>query len=287
MHGKSFLITCLFVLIGSLLVTAAGDAAVDKPRIVFVEGDATTSADGGSWKQAVRGTRLEQDWVLKTGKKSGVAVVFPDGSEVKLGSESEMKITDLRYAKKSKIVELKLAYGRLLARVKKLLTKESKFNVTAGSAVCGVRGTEFLVSFKDNRFEVMNVEGSVFVRLQDDVRYLEGNRKIRGDMKSLGNVLRLNKEDRESVGEMHRRFRGVAPGDGAKAQPEPSDRRPGPRLGLRTGERGDLGPRPGVGGHLSDAIGHLVADGGNVLGEGSDSATGNVILPNLNVLIVY
>ncbi len=277
---------CLLSLIG---VIYAGDAAATKPSLIFAAGDVKLSADGVSWQKGAKGAQLDRGWLVAVGKGGGAVISFPDGSEVKVDADSRMRITDLRFRGKSKVIKLKLAYGRLLARVKKLLTKDSRFNVSAGSAVCGVRGTEFMVGFRDNKFEVRNVEGEVFVRLQDEIRYLSGGRKIGGDMKSLGKVLRLDKADRKEVGEMQRGLRGaVAPGVGAALRPRGQRNVDAPRLGLRRGERGDLGMRSGrVGAHLRNTIRHLIVDGGNTLDEGSSNATGDVILPNVNVVIIY
>jgi hypothetical protein len=195
-------------------------ALEEKPRLVFAKGEVKVSADGVNWQTGKKGTRLAQDWQLKVGKGGAAALLFPDGSEVKVAADSRLMIADLRYSGKSKVVELKLVYGRLLSRVKKLMTKDSRFNITAGSAVCGVRGTEFMVDYRDGKFEVKNVEGSVFVRLQDNIKYLGGAQKLSGDMKKLGKILRLNKQDREEIGEMHRSFRGMPRNmDGAAVKP--------------------------------------------------------------------
>ncbi len=290
MNAKRVIAACFLGMIAMVFSVCGGNAASEQPRLVFVEGDVRISVDGVAWEEARRGGRLEQDWTLDVGKNGGVVVMFPDGSEVKLAGSTRVKITDLRFGKKSKVIELKLAYGRLLARAKKLLTKESRFNVTAGSAVCGVRGTEFLVTYRDGKFEIKNVEGKVFVRLEDDVRYVDGGRKIRGDMKKLGKILRLDKDDRDEINQLHRRFKGMLPVGGESGVKPEGDKADGsgPRLGLRLRERGNIGAGQGViGSHLRDSVGHLADDGGNALAEGSDNATGNVILPNVNVVILY
>ena len=99
--------------------------------------------------------RLGSGDELRTSRASTVEILMDDGSRVKLAPVSFFKLT----AEGKDSVSLGLYYGRVRSWVKKF---SKKFEVRTPSAVCAVRGTDFMVSADEggnSRVEVF--EGSV------------------------------------------------------------------------------------------------------------------------------
>jgi hypothetical protein len=100
-------------------------------------------------------TRLGNGDELRTGRASTVELLMEDGSRVKLAP-----VTFFKMASETKdAVSLGLYFGRARSWVKKF---SKKFEVRTPSAVCAVRGTDFMVSADEkgnSRVEVF--EGSV------------------------------------------------------------------------------------------------------------------------------
>ncbi len=76
---------------------------------------------------------------IRTGRASTVEIFMEDGSKVKLAPLSEFKMT----SESKSAVSLGLYFGRVRSWVKKF---SRKFEVRTPSAVCAVRGTDFMVS---------------------------------------------------------------------------------------------------------------------------------------------
>lgn len=100
-------------------------------------------------------TRLGNGDELRTARASTVEILMEDGSRVKLAPVSAFRMT----AEGKDAVSLGLYFGRVRSWVKKF---SKKFEVRTPSAVCAVRGTDFMVASDEkgnSRVEVY--EGSV------------------------------------------------------------------------------------------------------------------------------
>jgi hypothetical protein len=175
----------LFVLLGAWLAVGPSWSSIE---------DSSTQAYFAAVKGKVKVLRLTQTKPrnafehskihegdrVTTGKKSKATLVMFDGSELEIGPESSMTIAKLEKPSEfEKIIRFKLLVGHLLARVKKLATSSSAFEVEAGGVVCGVRGTVFAVQYipKTHSLFVNVVEGSVYTQMgQKEVTLIAGQR---------------------------------------------------------------------------------------------------------------
>lgn len=170
---------CALLAIG-LSLTAAAQTAPGVIKAGKVQGDVfRLTADGQSLPVKAGDNLIETDTV-RTAKGASVVLVFMNGSSVKLGSDSKLKIEefkmdplgeDIAVAKleaepsKSKTA-LDLAYGEMIGDVKKLNT-ESSYNIKTPVGAAGIRGTQFRIVFRpsgDGRtftFQLSTAEGRV------------------------------------------------------------------------------------------------------------------------------
>lgn len=105
----------------------------------------------------VAGTRI------RTGAQSSAEVIFPDGSQLKIRSNSAMQLSGHKRRGKKKHSVL-LFFGRLWNKVVTTVGAEPSYEITTANAVCGVRGTEFETAVgEDGSVRVRVKEGSVHV----------------------------------------------------------------------------------------------------------------------------
>ena len=107
-----------------------------------------------------------------TAASSSAKLRFASGSVVRLGANTEVVLGKLKHnvpvARRKE--SLKLKVGRVWAKVTSLFGDDSEFDVTTSNAVCGVRGTTFVVETTPQQVDrVVVVEGAVEV-VRDAVR---------------------------------------------------------------------------------------------------------------------
>ena len=86
------------------------------------------------------------DWI-KTDKNVFVAIVFLDGSNVKIQSNTEIEIKSSRITAKELKTQMYIAEGQAWSKVSK--QKNGEFKIKTPTAVASVKGTEFDVEFDD------------------------------------------------------------------------------------------------------------------------------------------
>ena len=137
------------------------------PKATFVKGDVTAAGAAGAFAKVKRNQVLEAGGTLKTGADSRAELTFPDGSVVRIGPGSELKIGgDVAFDGKTKQVkvEAELVGGEAWAKVATLVGKDAQFKVKTQNAVAGVRGTVFRVNVDKDEATVVKVyNGSVAV----------------------------------------------------------------------------------------------------------------------------
>jgi hypothetical protein len=118
------------------------------------------------WVKVVPNMLVQQgDWI-RTRSRSSVEIVQDDGTVIRLRPNSKAMV-DLSGSTKSargdvRVTKVKLESGSLVAKVKKLLQRDSRFEIQTPTATSFIRGTEFRVKVEDNsatRLEVL--EGAV------------------------------------------------------------------------------------------------------------------------------
>lgn len=97
--------------------------------------------------------------VLTTDRGGRARVALDDGSVLNVGSESSLTIT--KHDANTQQSELELTYGQVRANVVRLARPGAKFEVKTRTAVAGVVGTDFFLSFINGISELIVYEGVV------------------------------------------------------------------------------------------------------------------------------
>ena len=174
MVARSVVIIVLALVISSFSVSAQEVGYVANMRGV-VE---VMRQDAKAWKPlAIKGLVYLNDSV-RTKPQSKVNLVFKDGSELNLGHNSEVKITEFHYnpAEKLQQSSFQAARGIMRAKVGKLKSPKSRFEIKTATAICGVMGTEYVV-------EVPGADLTRSTCLKGDVVAKSSNPKIAGETK--------------------------------------------------------------------------------------------------------
>jgi hypothetical protein len=143
-----------------LIISAVLIFACQAARAAYIDswrGDVDHKKAGGAWTRLYGDdkVRLNNGDELRTARASTVELMMDDGSRVKVAPVSLFKLT----SEGKDAVSLGLYFGRVRSWVKKF---SKKFEVRTPSAVCAVRGTDFMVASDqegNSRLEVY--EGSV------------------------------------------------------------------------------------------------------------------------------
>ena len=105
------------------------------------------SASERKYESAYKGQMIRGgDWI-KTDLNVFVAIIFLDGSNVKIHSETEMEINSSRVTAKELNTQLYIADGQAWSQVSK--QKYGEFQIKTPTAIASVKGTEFNVDFDD------------------------------------------------------------------------------------------------------------------------------------------
>jgi hypothetical protein len=112
------------------------------------------------------GADVTEQETIKTDVSSTVVLKFFDGSQLNVSPSTQLQLSSLKQLQgNDKILHFKLLWGDLIAKVTKLASSNSSFEIEGGGVVCGVRGTEFHPSYDPNQhlFTVDVIEGTVWV----------------------------------------------------------------------------------------------------------------------------
>jgi hypothetical protein len=146
--------------------SSSAAAPAGAPKATFVKGDVQAGPAGGALAKVKRGQLLEAGATLKTGDGARAELTFPDGSVVRVGPASELRLTGAAFDGKTRQVkvEAEVVGGQAWAKVASLVGKDAQFSVKTQNAVAGVRGTVFRVNVEKDAATVVKVyEGSVAV----------------------------------------------------------------------------------------------------------------------------
>lgn len=130
----------------------------------FAIGDVNIESPTGEKTPAQAGRVLLKDEVVVTGQ--GAIALLTDGvSEIRIGSDSRFKISEMPNKKQHKLGLLHVLEGRIRATVARDADDDVyQFEIKARTAVAGVRGTEFYVATEGDEATFSTVRGLVNVR---------------------------------------------------------------------------------------------------------------------------
>jgi len=158
MSIRTRLIAIIFLFAG---ITLYGEARV-VAAISSMKGNVQIrSANKRKYDVAYKGQMVKTgDW-LKTDKNVFVAIVFLDGSNVKIQSNTEIEIKSSRITAKELKTQMYIAEGQAWSKVSK--QGNGEFKIKTPTAVASVKGTEFDIEFDDlsESTTLVVLEGSV------------------------------------------------------------------------------------------------------------------------------
>lgn len=161
------LISALALALGVILATGPAMAKVsEKGTFISITGTVTIKSQTGKHSHLAQvGSTVSQGQRVITDKESSAVLQFFDGSQLTIKPETDFWLSKLQKPSDTdKILQFKMFAGSLLAKVTKLASTNSSFEIEAGGVVCGVRGTEFSMTFDPdtNKLTLTVLEGSVF-----------------------------------------------------------------------------------------------------------------------------
>lgn len=115
------------------------DKGKGKADISMKRGTVSIKQPDGTWKEMPDKTTLKDGDTIKTDRASTVAILLPDGTEVRIAPNSEFT-----FHWDGTSFSIKLIIGKIRSWVKK---QNRKFEVRTPMAVLGVRGTDFIVDY--------------------------------------------------------------------------------------------------------------------------------------------
>ena len=110
-----------------------------------------------------KGTAVATGTWIKTGSKGWVELTLNDKSKFTLANNTEFEVTNFLLTKNRREGTFNLAGGKLRASVVKFGGKQSGMTVRSGTAVAGIKGTEFLMLSQGQANVFFGNEGTVAV----------------------------------------------------------------------------------------------------------------------------
>lgn len=173
--------SCLFIFISLPSLAASPPIA----SVIKIRGSVTKLLPGALEATVVsEGDKLQEDTSVVTGAKSFVKIKFIDQSELNMGPESKIVISEMKPDSAGVISLLK---GRIRTEVEKATKEEdqvkNKFYIRTRTAAMGVRGTDFQTIYNpDNRMtSLLTYKGAVALAKVDESthqRFEEGSTEV-------------------------------------------------------------------------------------------------------------
>ena len=146
---------------------ASETIAPNHGRVMTVIGDVQIVDDLTKNAQPAKvGDDVTEQETIKTDVSSTVVLKFFDGSQLNISASTQLQLASLKQLQgNDKVLHFKLLLGDLIAKVTKLASSNSSFEIEGGGVVCGVRGTEFHPHYDPSHhlFTVDVLDGTVWV----------------------------------------------------------------------------------------------------------------------------
>lgn len=141
-----------------LFILLAGH--LNAAQLLSISGKVDVRRQGSAdWVRVKGSARIQAGDAVKTRWRSRVQVLFEDGSRVEIGPSSFYILEEDSAGRVN--TSMKLKFGWMKAWVKKLIKR--KFSVRTPTAVCAVRGTEFVIEVKGNKTSIDLFKGLLSV----------------------------------------------------------------------------------------------------------------------------
>jgi hypothetical protein len=164
-------IICIALLIPTILFANTPGNTI--AEVVKIRGEVTQLSPGAHLARVVNlGDKFIEDTSILTGAKSFVKIKFIDNSEVNLGPESKIVISEMKL---NSVGIISLLKGRIRTEVEKDSTKPNanKFFIKTRTAAMGVRGTDFQTIYNpENKMtSLLTYRGEVAMAKVDETIY--------------------------------------------------------------------------------------------------------------------
>ncbi len=140
-------ITLIILALFTLTLTLQAAEAEKIGAILKLKGQVMVRHAKGDYSAAYKGQMLlNGDWI-QTGDGDFAALIFLDGTQLKLSEAAELELKSDRVSAKEQNTELYLEKGELWTHVQK--QKDSDFRIATPVSVAAVKGTEFNLNYDD------------------------------------------------------------------------------------------------------------------------------------------
>jgi len=120
--------------------------------VIAVKGVVQSQFAGASkWVRIWQSRMLKDGDRARTKADSRAKIRLADNSVVTLGANSEVEMSKFKLTKKSRLVKIKLFFGKIRNKVGRFTGKESKYEVQTPNAVMAARGTDFFVEYSNEQ----------------------------------------------------------------------------------------------------------------------------------------
>ncbi len=150
------------------------------------------------WNKLTNEDKVEAGDIIRTGKGGNLEFFFDNGTFLKIGEETQFEVGEGKITELGKAYSLHLAAGRIWAKVQGAWKELTKFEVITPSAVAGVKGTLFSVSFDGEKTTASVQEGQIEIHniLKTEQRLIrEGEMGL-----VIGNNIHWKKIEGEEIG---------------------------------------------------------------------------------------
>jgi len=151
-------------LLAGLLLIPAWLHAAQVGSITGLSGKVQGRAkEGLAYTTLAKGAVINEGAWIKTGDKGWVELTLADKSTFVLSNNTEFQVTSFLLGKQKREGVFTLAQGKLRASVVKFGGRQSGMSVKSGTAVAGIKGTEFLMLSQGQANVFFGNEGKVGV----------------------------------------------------------------------------------------------------------------------------
>lgn len=162
----------LFLIFSTFCLTNAWANLSPIAEVIKMRGEATELSPGSKLARNVQlGDKFIEDTSILTGPKSFLKIKFIDGSEINIGPESKIIISEM---KQNSVGIISLLKGRIRTEVQKDASPNgNKFFIKTRTAALGVRGTDFQTIYNpDNKMtSLLTYKGEVALAKVDEKTY--------------------------------------------------------------------------------------------------------------------
>jgi tetratricopeptide (TPR) repeat protein len=138
--------------------------ALSVGKVTRAKGSVSFRSSGtASYKPVASGQEVREGNWVKTGKDGWVELTLSDNSRFTIANNSELEINTFAIGRKKREGTFNLVQGKLRASVVKLAGRQTDIKVKSGTAVAGVKGTEFLMLSQGPANVFFGNEGTVAV----------------------------------------------------------------------------------------------------------------------------